>query len=151
MTSYNDIITRTLGKIEDFKELSLSDSDLLEIYKARIHSVSSKPNIRKLFSSITLDDTNQTIDFELRRSVDDDYDNEYVIEVLSTGVAIEWLEPKVKTILNTSKFFGGKEEKKLKDSYEANMAMLKDMKIELQKLIRDNGFYTVMPEEKDEA
>ena len=56
------------------------------------------------------------------------------------GIAIEWLEPKVKSLKNTAKFFGGKEEKKLKDDYSLNKEMLKEMKIEQQKLIRDYGF-----------
>ena len=38
------------------------------------------------------------------------------------------------------RFFGGKEEKKLKDDYLLNKALLKEMKIEQQKLIRDYGF-----------
>ena len=61
MLSYDKLFSRVLNKINDPKELSLDESDLLEIYTERLHSVIGKPRVRRLFSSITLDDEIQEI------------------------------------------------------------------------------------------
>ena len=140
MISYDDVFSRALNKIDDPKELQLNNDDLLHIYTQRLHSAVSKPFIRKLFSSIKFDDEIQEFTFVLTDPVDDDSDKDFVLELFAMGIAIEWLEPKVKSLKNTAKFFGGKEEKKLKDDYSLNKEMLKEMKIEQQKLIRDYGF-----------
>lgn len=140
MISYDDVFSRALNKIDDPKELQLNNDDLLCIYTQRLHSAVSKPFIRKLFSSIKFDDEIQEFTFVLTDPVDDDSDKDFVLELFAMGIAIEWLEPKVKSLKNTAKFFGGKEEKKLKDDYSLNKEMLKEMKIEQQKLIRDYGF-----------
>ena len=133
--SYEKVFNRYFGLIDDVKELSLEESALYEILTGRLHSVISSPFIRRLFSTLILDDEIQQLEFELTTSVD-----EFIIELFSKGMAIKWLEPKVKSLENTVRFFGGKEEKKLKDDYSLNKALLKEMKIEQQKLIRDYGF-----------
>lgn len=140
MLSYDEIFSRALNKIDDPKELQLNDNDLLMIYTQRLHSVISKPFIRKLFSSIKKDDELQEMNFSLVDSVDEDSDKEFVLELFAMGLAIEWLEPQVKSLRNTIQVFGGKEEKKLKDDYSLNKQLLKEMKIEQQKFIRDYGF-----------
>lgn len=138
--SYEKIFERYYGLIDDVKELSINDNDLLELCTERLRSAASYPYIRKLFSTLVFDDEIQQCEFELSTSVDDYSDEEFVIELFAKGMAIKWLEPKVKSLLNTAKMFGGKEEKKLKDDYAGNRDMLKEMKIEQQKLIRDYGF-----------
>ena len=138
--SYEKICERYYGLIDDVKELSINDNDLLELCTERLRSATSYPYIRKLFSTLTFDNEIQQCDFELSTPVDDSTDEDFVIELFAEGMAIKWLEPKVKSLKNTAKMFGGKEEKKLKDDYAGNREMLKEMKIEQQKLIRDHGF-----------
>ena len=48
---YETIFSRTRGRINDPKELSLDENDLLEIYTERLHNVLSNPRVRQLFSS----------------------------------------------------------------------------------------------------
>ncbi len=60
---YETVFSRTLGRINDPKELSLDESDLLEIYTERLHNVISNPRVRRLFSSLVLDDNIQQIEF----------------------------------------------------------------------------------------
>ena len=108
MLSYEDIFSRVLNKIDDPKELQLNDDDLLEIYTQRLHSVISKPFIRRLFSSIKMDDEIQELEYELVDPVDEYSDKDFVEELFAMGIAIEWLEPKVKSLKNTTSFFGGK-------------------------------------------
>ena len=140
MLSYSTLFSRVLNKINDPKELSLDENDLLEIYTERLHSVVGKPRVRRLFSSITLDDEIQEMVFKLNNSVDEDSDIDFVLEVLALGMVIEWLQPQVDSIIHTSVMIGGKEEKKLLDNYKNMIDRLDSMKKEQNKMIRDYGY-----------
>ena len=140
MLSYSTLFSRVLNKINDPKELSLDENDLLEIYTERLHSVVGKPRVRRLFSSISLDDEIQEMTFTLNNSVDEESDRDFVLEILSLGMAIEWLQPQVDSVIHTSVMIGGKEEKKLLDNHKNMIERLDSMKKEQNKMIRDFGY-----------
>ena len=140
MLSYSTLFSRVLNKINDPKELSLDENDLLEIYTERLHSVVGKPRVRRLFSSILLDDEIQEMTFTLNNSVDEESDKDFVLEILSLGMAIEWLQPQVDSVIHTSVMIGGKEEKKLLDNHKNMIERLDSMKKEQNKMIRDYGY-----------
>ena len=140
MLSYSTLFSRDLNKINDPKELSLDENDLLEIYTERLHSVVGKPRVRRLFSTLSLDDELQEMTFTLNNSVDEDSDTDFVLEVLSLGMAIEWLQPQVDSVIHTSVMIGGKEEKKLLDNHKNMIDRLDNMKREQNKMIRDYGY-----------
>lgn len=140
MLSYSTLFSRVLNKINDPKELSLDENDLLEIYTERLHSVVGKPRVRRLFSSISLDDEIQEMTFTLNNSVDEESDTDFVLEILSLGMAIEWLQPQVDSVIHTSVMIGGKEEKKLLDNHKNMVDRLDSMKKEQNKMIRDYGY-----------
>ena len=140
MLSYSTLFSRVLNKINDPKELSLDESDLFEIYTERLHSVVGKPRVRRLFSSISLDDEIQEMTFTLNNSVDEESDKDFVLEILSLGMAIEWLQPQVDSVIHTSVMIGGKEEKKLLDNHKNMIERLDSMKKEQNKMIRDYGY-----------
>ena len=144
MLSYSTLFSRVLNKINDPKELSLDESDLLEIYTERLHSVVGKPRVRRLFSSISLDDEIQEMTFTLNNSVDEESDKDFVLEILSLGMAIEWLQPQVDSIIHTSVMIGGKEEKKLLDNHKNMIDRLDSMKKEQNKMIRDYFIVSVL-------
>lgn len=137
---YETVFSRTRGRVNDSKELSLNENDLLEIYIERLHNVIGKPRVRRLFSSIVLDDEIQQIDFTLNNSVDEASDIDFVTDLLILGMTIEWLQPQVDSILHTSVMIGGKEEKKLLDNHKNMIDRLDSMKTELNKMIRDYGY-----------
>ena len=137
---YDTVFSRTRGRVNDPKELSLNENDLLEIYTERLHNVIGKPRVRRLFSSIVLDDEIQQIDFILNNSVDEASDIDFVTDLLILGMTIEWLQPQVDSILHTSVMIGGKEEKKLLDNHKNMIDRLDSMKTELNKMIRDYGY-----------
>lgn len=137
---YETVFSRTRGRVNDPKELSLNENDLLEIYTERLHNVIGKPRVRRLFSSIVLDDEIQQIDFILNNSVDEASDIDFVTDLLVLGMTIEWLQPQVDSIMHTSVMIGGKEEKKLLDNHKNMIDRLDSMKIELNKRIRDYGY-----------
>ena len=140
MLSYSTLFSRVLNKINDPKELSLDESDLLEIYTERLHSVVGKPRVRRLFSSLSLDDEIQEMTFTLNNSVDEESDKDFVLEILSLGMAIEWLQPQVDSVIHTSVMIGGKEEKKVLDNHKNMIERLDSMKKEQNKMIRDYGY-----------
>ena len=140
MLSYSTLFSRVLNKINDPKELSLNENDLLEIYTERLHSVVGKPRVRRLFSTLSLDDEIQEMTFTLNNSVDEDSDTDFVLEVLALGMAIEWLQPQVDSVIHTSVMIGGKEEKKLLDNHKNMIDRLDSMKKEQNKMIRDYGY-----------
>lgn len=113
---YETVFSRTRGRVNDPKELSLSENDLLDIYTERLHNVIGKPRVRRLFSSIAFDDEIQQIDFTLNNSVDEASDIDFVTDLLILGMTIEWLQPQVDSILHTSVMIGGKEEKTVRQS-----------------------------------
>ena len=144
MLSYSTLFSRVLNKINDQKELSLDENDLLEIYTERLHSVVGKPRVRRLFSSILLDDEIQEMTFTLNNSVDEESDKDFVLEILSLGMAIEWLQPQVDSVIHTSVMIGGKEEKKLLDNHKNMIDRIDSMKKEQNKMIRDYFIVSVL-------
>ena len=140
MLSYSTLFSRVLNKINDQKELSLDENDLLEIYTERLHSVVGKPRVRRLFSSLSLDDEIQEMTFTLNNSVDEESDKDFVLEILSLGMAIEWLQPQVDSVIHTSVMIGGKEEKRVLDNHKNMIERLDSMKKEQNKMIRDYGY-----------
>ena len=141
---YETIFSRTRGRINDPKELSLDENDLLEIYTERLSNVISNPRVRRLFSSLTLDDEIQQLDFTLNNSVDETADMNFVVGILVLGMTIEWLQPQVDSIMHTSVMIGGKEEKKLLDNHKNMIDRLDSMKKEQNKMIRDYFIVSVL-------
>lgn len=137
---YETIFSRTRGRISDPKELSLDENDLLEIYTERLSNVISNPRVRRLFSSLTLDNEIQQLDFTLNNSVDETADMNFVVGIFVLGMTIEWLQPQVDSIMHTSVMIGCKEEKKILDNHKNMIDRLDSMKIELNKRIRDYGY-----------
>lgn len=137
---YDTIFSRTIGRINDPKELSLDNNDLLEIYTERLHNVLGNPRVRRLFSSITLDDEIQQMDFTLNNSVDDSSDEEFVCNIFMLGMTIEWLQPQVDSLNYSIMMLGGKEEKMLSNPYKTLQTRLENVKKELNNTIRDYGY-----------
>ena len=140
MISYETVFSRARNKYYDPKEWSLNSDDLLEINVERLHSAFGDIRISKLFSSITLDDEMQQIDFSLRYPTNDFSDNEFVIELLALSFVIEGLRPQVVSVKNTAQMIGGKEEKKVLDNHKDMIERLDNLENKRYKIIRDRGY-----------
>ena len=138
--SYEMVFSRARGRINDPKELALKETDLIEIYTERLHNVMGNSRIRRLFSSVVLDDEIQEMEFTLNNSVDETSDKDFVCDILMLGMTIEWLQPQVDSVLHTSVMIGGKEEKKILDNHKNMTDRLNSMKKELHRMIRDYGY-----------
>ena len=64
------------------------------------------------------------------------------IEILSTLMVSEWLSPQLNSVLYTSQFFGGKEEKFFAQANQLDklMTLKGNNDVEAKKLMRDYGY-----------
>lgn len=144
MTSlnYNEVFSIFYSRVEAYDFLSLKNDEVNEFLCSWIRSVISKPYIRRLFTSISIDDEIQVLSYELKYSVDEDSDRYFVTEILGLGIAIQWLEPKINSTMNIAQMFGSKEEKFFSQSQ--HLKELRDLKESLHReqrsMIRDRGY-----------
>lgn len=121
----------------------IDDSDAKRMMNEWLKSVRANPRVRKVFSTCALNADEEILSFELKNSVDDEYDIEFVIEIFALGVAWKWALPKYQSVLNTAQFFGGKEQSWY--SQANHMAELKKLcdsaQLSLYKTISDHGCY----------
>ena len=101
MTSYETIYNRFAQKITDFKLLELSDNDVHDMLHSWLMSAVAK------FRRCNADLSQRDEEIECFTETLSDLE----IEILSILMVSEWLEPQVNSVLYTSQFFGGKEEK----------------------------------------
>lgn len=89
-----------------------------------------------------LGDTVQELTYIMKYSVDDDFDAEFITDILGIGMVIEWITPKINSLNNIQQVFGSSEEKFYSQTNHLNG--LKDLKKSLIKeqknLIKDRGY-----------
>lgn len=141
--SFDAIYSRFLSKVQAYDLLELTSDDCYEQMYEWLMSVKSDPRVRKIFSSLSVDDIGKTISFTLRNAVDDSDDTDFVTEIFGLGVAWKWVEPKYKTVLSTAQFFGGKEQKfySQKNHMDGLEAMHKNARNDLYRCIASHGYY----------
>ena len=139
---YNKIFSRLFGKIEAYDFIDLSEEMLNEFLCNWLHSATANPYVRRLFLSVVFDDELEELTYEMKYEVDEDSDKEFVIEVLSLGVAINWLEPKINSIENINQFFGSKDEKWFSQASHLSelRGLLGDFKKQQRRMIADRGY-----------
>lgn len=142
-SSYDTLYSRFLSRIEDYKLLSLNEEDIAEMLKQWLRGAVAKPYVRRIFDTLSFNDERGILTFTIKNPVDDDSDAEYVSEVITIGMVIEWLEPQVKSVINISQMFGSNKEAKFyaqANHLSTIKELLDDTKIEQRKLIRDHGY-----------
>lgn len=116
-----------------------------ETMKEWLHEIAAFPYVRKKFLKLILDDDLEELNFELKRSIDKQSDNDFVIKLFTDGFVICWMRPRIETIMHTAIAIGGKDEKILLNQYKESIKRLDSLEIKLKKYIRDyeyvNGTY----------
>lgn len=140
--SYEDIFSSFLGYVTDYNLASIDMQEANDLMCEWLRKAYSKPYLRRLFSSSTLDDEIQTLTFEMAFKYSDDIDLDFVVEILAKGMVVEWLQPQVKSKLMTAQMFGGKEQKFFSQSQHLSelRGLLEDITLEQRKMIRDRGY-----------
>jgi len=121
--NYNDIYSRFYDKVSAYDFLSLNDEQIESSLCNWLHAAANKIYIRKLFNSFSFDDEIQTIVYEYAHEIDEEFDREFLLDILSSGVLVEWLSPKINHISNIAQMVGSKEEK-----YYSQSAHLREIK-----------------------
>ena len=132
MTSYEKIYDRFLQKITDYKMLDLSDPEIRQECVKWLSSAIAK--FRRCKNDLSQRDN------ELETFTIDLLDIE--IEILATLMVSEWLSPQLNSVLYTSQFFGGKEEKFFAQANQLDklMTLKGNNDVEAKKLMRDYGY-----------
>ena len=140
---YTTIFSRFFTQVEGNEFAEMDKNYITEMLDSWLHSATSQINVRKLFSTIKLDDETQMVDFEMKHSIDDETDIDFVTEILAMGLGIKWLKPKILTPKNVHQMMGSKEEKFY--SQQAHMSELRNLydmfTKEQQKTISDRNTY----------
>ena len=140
--NYEEIYSKFRLKASAYDLLDLRDDDLNVFLCDWMHSAIHKPYIYRLFNSIKFHDEIQKLDFNMKYSIDDDFDKELITDVVGIGLVIEWITPKINNLNNISQVFGSSEEKFF--SQAAHLSTLKDLRESLireqRNLIRDRGY-----------
>ena len=141
-SEFDEIYSRFYLRVKDYEISGLEESLVKEMLKGYLKSTLSKPMVRRLFSTITMDEDIEEIEYELRNSLDEDSDKDFVEEVLATGMVIGWLDPRYHSTLLTSQFFSNSEQKFYAQSTQMNelKSMYQKAQTDLRKLIRDYGY-----------
>ena len=139
---YDEITSSLYSKIEAYDFLELSSDELHDFLVSWLHTAVSKPYVRKLFSSITLKDNIISVEYEMKNSIDEETDREFVIEILALGIGIQWLTPKINSTTNIYQMYGSKEEKYYSQSSHLSelRSLKKDWVKEQRGMIRDRGY-----------
>lgn len=157
--NYQEVYSQFFLKVEgyDIFDESISDETRNALLCSWLHTAISKPYVYRLFSNVTLSDPYEEedsdtgeiseidgiIEYELKNSIDEDFgDKQFIIEVLSYGMALCWLEPKLYSYTNIAQFFGTSDEKYYSQAnHISELRNLRDDLINHQRsIIRDKGY-----------
>ncbi len=143
MTSeFSDIYSRFLLRVKDYEFSGFDENLAQEMMNGWIKATLSRPFVRRIFSSLTVDEDSEMIEFELANPIDDDSDLDFVTEIIVQGMVVNWLSPQYYSVLNTAQFFSNSEQKFY--SQANHMSELREMyhnaQVELRKMIRDRGY-----------
>ncbi len=113
MTSiyYEEIYSNFRGTVSDCKFINLDQFENMEVMQELLHKALAGGYVRKQFATLKLNDDSQILTFELRNTIDDDADKDFVISLAANYMVYEWAKQQVYKIDNTNQFVGGAEQK----------------------------------------
>lgn len=140
--SYDEVYSRFYTKVAAYDLLSLREDTLNEFLCSYLHSAVSKVYVRKLFSSVSFKDDVKLFTFAMDYVIDEDSDKEFVTEVLSYGLLVEWLTPKVNNLTLINQLIAGSSEKYYSQaSHLSQITAVRDSAIHEQRnMISDRGY-----------
>lgn len=143
MTSeFNEIYSRFYLRVTDYNFAGLEEQVAKEMMNGWIKAVLSQPYVRRLFDTLTIDDDLEEITYTLKFPVSDGEDQDFVEELITVGMVVQWLEPQVDSVLNTAQFFSNSDQKFYSQANHLDILqeLLKKNQNNLRKLIRDRGY-----------
>ena len=141
--NYETIFNIFLGNITDYNLASLEEEDAANLMQEYLHRALSVTYLRRVFSSIALDDTAETITYTMATATDPDSDSEFAKNAIAKWMVYEWVSNQVNnTALTQQMIFSSKE--KSYYSQQAHLATniaLKDrLYTEARNFVMDRGW-----------
>lgn len=128
---YDNVFSRFFTKVEafDFIYEEMSEEMMAEFMLSWLRSAIAYPHIRRLFTTISMDDEERNFDYTLRYNVDEFSDSEFITEILAYGMVHAWLEPKVRSITSIYQNFTSSEQKLRKKIFLSQFAALGNLAV----------------------
>lgn len=142
-SSYNDVYSRFLIKIRDYKFAGLPEPNATEQMLEWLRSALSQPYIIRIFDSFSADDEIAELEYTLTSSVNEYIDKNFVEELLGCQMICEWLSPKLRTTtLLNQMITNSKEQKYYSQSAHIGelRGILEDAENKVRSMLRDKGF-----------
>ena len=139
---YDVIFSKFLGNVTDYDFTRLSISDSYEIMTEYLHKSLSESYVNRLFSSYEIDDETNTLTFEMKNPQSEETDLEFISSALAKWMVYEWLHKQVRSIVNTSQFYGGAEQKMFSQAQHISelRGLMDDTYKEARFFIQDRGY-----------
>ena len=141
--NYETIFNLFLGSITDYNLASLEESDAANLMQEYLHKALSASYLRRVFSSISLDDDAKTITYSMANVVDKDGDADFVATAISKWMVYEWVSNQVNnTALTQQMIFSSKEKSFYSQQAHlgTNMSLQDMLKKEARDYVMDRGW-----------
>lgn len=140
--SYETIFSYFLGNVTDYQIASLEEEDANAMMIEYLHKTVADPNIYCLFESVSLDDENLLLSYQMAFEINEDIDEQFLINILSKGMVCEWCRPKVRSRINLNQMFAGKEQNFFSQASHLSELrnLLEDTEVEIDRLIKKRGY-----------
>jgi len=141
--SYEKIFNLFLGSITDYNLASLEEEDAANLMQEYLHKALSATYLRRIFSSITLDDNQKTINYVMAMPIDPDADSEFVKNAIAKWMVYEWVSNQVNnTALTQQMIFSSKEKSYYSQQAHltTNMSLKDKLYTEARNYVMDRGW-----------
>lgn len=139
--TYDEIFSRFYIKHDDVLFFKKDEDIAYEEMIGMLHGVGAIPYIRKIFNTLTFNDSDKILTYQLANSPDENMADNFVADLFSDGMVVQWLRQEADTTLNTSVLIGGKEEKKLQGNYKTIIDRADNAELKLKKKARNYQYY----------
>ena len=142
MTSlaFEDIFIRFRLSVGDNFENLYGESldDVLEMW---LRMGIGDPYLQEIFNTLTCDDEENSVVFDLKHPVSDELDSEYVSNLLAKEMIVKWLEPMLRSRENVLQYYGAGESRFFSQANHISelRALLEDVRVEIKAAIADRG------------
>ena len=144
MTSiYENIYSRFLNKISDYEFANFEESDMTQRMLEWLHSALSDPYIYRIFLTFDADDEIAQMDYTIINPENDYIDKNFVEELLSYQLVVEWLTPKVNTTSQLNQMITNSKESKFysqKEMLSEKRNLRAESENQVRSMLRDRGY-----------
>ncbi len=133
---YEAIFGSFLENVTDYNLAGMSLSTASQVMTGYLHKAAADPYLRKIFTTLKLDDDVQVLTYEMEHEIDEETDREFVTMIFGKRMVLAWVSPKAQSTTNTAQMFGGKEQKFY--SQQSHLSELQALKKNIESEIRHN-------------